>query len=311
MQIVIISFGFIVGTILGSFVKVLADRSLTRKTFFGRSFCPICKTVLRWYDLIPIISYISLHGRCRYCQTRISLEYLMIEAITGVLIAIVFFQTVPINILELTWMQSSQILGGMIFKVFTISTLVAVFLTDIKKGLIPDRITLPASLIAFGFLVLFTLYKIGLLYLSLKDNDIGKFLLPPYSDYFTLHALSAADPLFKGFFAALGLVVFFGAIIFITGGRGMGGGDLKLGLFMGLTLGPPSALLAIILAFLGGSIVGVGLILSSLKRFGQTIPFGPFLSVGSIIALFWGDQIINWYINISGGYTIFDLLTKL
>jgi leader peptidase (prepilin peptidase)/N-methyltransferase len=75
----------------------------------------------------------------------------------------------------------------------------------------------------------------------------------------------------------------------------MGGGDMKLGVFIGLVLGFPASLVGIMLAFLLGSVFGIGLLISRVKKFGQTIPFGPFLSLASIAALLWGEEIVNWY----------------
>jgi leader peptidase (prepilin peptidase)/N-methyltransferase len=97
--------------------------------------------------------------------------------------------------------------------------------------------------------------------------------------------------------SGIGIGLFFLILILATKGRGMGGGDMKLGVFIGLVLSFPHSLAALMLAFLFGSVLGVGLIISRLKKFGETIPFGPFLSLASIIILIWGDQIINWYLN--------------
>lgn len=89
------------------------------------------------------------------------------------------------------------------------------------------------------------------------------------------------------------------ALIVVTGGKGMGGGDVKLGAFMGLALGFPGSLVALAIAFLSGAIVSLILIISGKKHFGQVIPFGPFLVLGSLIALFWGDWLTLWYLTIN------------
>ena len=78
----------------------------------------------------------------------------------------------------------------------------------------------------------------------------------------------------------------------------MGGGDVKLGAFIGVALGFPGAILALVLAFLSGAIFSVSLIVLGKKHFGQTIAFGPFLVLGSLVTLFWGDQILNWYLKL-------------
>ena len=99
----------------------------------------------------------------------------------------------------------------------------------------------------------------------------------------------------------MGLLIggFFMALIIITKGKGMGGGDVKLGAFMGLGLGFPNAPIATMLAFLLGAVVAIVLMVTGKKRFGQSIPFGPFLVLGSLMALFWGSHISNWYLHLS------------
>lgn len=280
----IIILGFLIGTILGSFAKVLADRSLKNSSFQGRSYCPHCKTILQWYDLFPVFSYAFLRSRCRYCRKKIAIEYLLVEVMTGLLIGFLFWQSFDLDL---------------IFKVFFISVLVALFLTDLKKMLLPDRITIPAIWISLIYLILLTLLKIGYLYHVLNQTRVGQLLLPPHSDYFQRHALMAAEPLLWGILMGLALGGFFMALIIITKGKGMGGGDVKLGAFIGIMLGFPGALLAVILAFLSGAIFSLGLIFAGKKHFGQTIPFGPFLVFGALVALFWGNQIIDWYLQLS------------
>jgi leader peptidase (prepilin peptidase)/N-methyltransferase len=139
----------------------------------------------------------------------------------------------------------------------------------------------------------------GLFYLSLKNSELGQYLLPPQSDYFYRHILNYLEIVGWTFATGVGVGLFFLILILVTKGRGMGGGDMKLGIFIGLVLGFPNAIAAIMLSFLLGSIFGIVLIVSRIKKFGQTIPFGPFLSLASIITLLWGEQIVNWYLNFS------------
>lgn len=293
-----VSFGFLIGAILGSFIKAIADRSINNRLFTGRSYCEACKRKLSWYDLLPIISYISLLGKCRYCQKKISYSVFLTELLMGALIALLFFQKIPTDFLALFLTKQSLILSEVIFQVFIIAVLVTVFITDIKKGLIPDRITYPSILIALIYLIVSSFYKIFLIFKATINSALGKFLLPPYSDYFLRHAYFSASPLFLGILSSLGLFLFFWALIFITKGKGMGGGDLKLGVFIGLCYGFPNSILVLMLAFLTGSLVGIFLLSTGRKKVGQTIPFGPFLSLGGIITIFWSDKILNWYLNL-------------
>lgn len=283
--------------VLGSFAKALADRSLKGKSFWGRSYCLKCQKTLAWYDLLPVASYVLLGGRCRYCHKKIGIEYLLFELIMGFLIAYLFIQSFS-NFNSILNFQFLNFTFELILKIFFIVVLSSLFLTDLKKMLIPDRIIIPSLIIGLAGVTGLTLYKVGYLFYYLSQSPVGRLLLPPHSPYFQRHALVAAQPLIYG--AGMGLLIggFFYALIVATKGKGMGGGDVKLGAFIGLMLGFPLSLLALILSFLTGAIFSVGLILSGKKHFGQTIPFGPFLVFGSLIALFWGNQIIDWYLHL-------------
>lgn len=290
--------GFILGTVLGSFVKVLADRSLVNKSFRGRSYCPECKHNLHWYDLFPIFSYIFLRGRCRYCRKKIGIEYLLVEVVMGILIGFLFWQSFAKIHLTLDNGQWIIFLLDLLFKTFFITVLVALFITDLKKMFIPDRISLPAIWISITFITVIIIIKIIYLYYYLSQNEIGRFLLPPHSDYFQRHALMAAQPLLGS--VVMGIVIggFFTLLIIITRGKGMGGGDVKLGALIGLALGFPASLVALMISFLSGALFSLLLIFTGKKHFGQSIPFGPFLVLGSLVALFWGQQITDWYLKL-------------
>lgn len=290
--------GFIVGIVLGSFIKVLADRSLTGKSFWGRSYCFYCKAGLKWYDLFPIFSYLFLQGKCRYCKKKISTEYLLVEVVMGLLIGILFWQSFQ-NFQSIINFQFTIFLLELLINTFFIAVLAALFLTDLKKMFIPDRIILPSIVIGIVLNIVLTIIKISFLYYSLSQTTIGRLLLPPKSDYFLRHALIAAQPLFYGILMGLAIAGFFLSLIIITKGKGMGGGDVKLGAFIGVMLGFPNALIALVLSFLTGAIFSIILIITGKKHFGQTIPFGPFLALGSLIMLFWGQQILDWYLNLS------------
>jgi prepilin signal peptidase PulO-like enzyme (type II secretory pathway) len=292
-----IIFGFIVGLFIGSFLDCIANRSFTNTSFLGRSFCDHCHKTLAWYHMVPVFSYFFLQGKCAYCRKKISPESTLVELITGLITAVVVFNLIPPGILSLP--LESQILFSMdtVFKLFAVYVFIVVFITDIKSGLIPDRITYPAVIIAAVYILFSTAAKISLFYWSLKNSELGQYLLPPNSDYFYRHSMDLTSNIGWSFASGIGVGFFFLLLILVTRGRGMGGGDMKLGVFIGLVLSFPNSLAAIMLAFLLGSVFGVALIISRFKKFGQTIPFGPFLAIASIITLIWGEQIINWYLN--------------
>lgn len=269
--------GFVFGAALGSFTKVLADRSLKRQGINGRSYCPGCKTTLRWYDLLPVISFILIKGRCRYCRRKIGLEYIVIEIISGIIFSLLFSQLPYSVFFSQDYFRTFITLTDLLFKSFSICILLSVALTDIRKMLIPDRIILPSIVIACIYLISITLIK---------------------TVYFG-YMLIILESLFYPASAAILIAGFFYSLIVVTKGRGMGGGDVKLGAFMGLVLGFEMSMVALMIAFLSGSVVGILLIISGKKSFGEHIAFGPFLVLGSITALLWGKEILQWYLSLS------------
>lgn len=291
-------FGFILGTLLGSLSKALADRSVGNETFWGRSYCESCKHKLSWYDLFPLFSYFSTKGKCRYCKKNLSYEYPLVEFFSGILIGLLLLVTIPQNFLLLPQPNQLVVVTEVILKAFAIVILVVVFLTDLKTGLIPDRITYPAVIIGFFYQLLEVSIKMGLFYLSSVQSSLGRFLMPPYSDYYQRHLYIIIFGFLNNIATGIGLGLFFLSLIVLTRGRGMGGGDMKLGIFIGLILGFPLAIIALMLSFLTGAGAGVMLLLIGKKKFGQTIPFGPFLSLGAILSIFWGEKILNWYLNL-------------
>ncbi len=290
--------GFIIGIALGSFVDCIANRSLTTISFFGRSFCDHCKKKLSWYELIPLFSYLFLRGKCSHCHKKISLESFLIEILVGLLTAILFYLTLPSDLLTQPIYQQILQFSEIVLKLIVLIVLSTIFITDIKSGLIPDRITYPSVAIYLVMLILLSALKIGFFYYTLLNDPFGKFLLPPHSDYFYNRLFDMGSFLGTSVLTGVGIGLFFLILILVTRGRGMGGGDMKLGVFLGLAFGFPAALTVLILSFFTGSIFGIALLLIGRKKFGQTIPFGPFLSLAGILTLFWGEKILNWYLNL-------------
>ncbi|MDD2823311.1 MAG: prepilin peptidase [Candidatus Daviesbacteria bacterium] len=291
-------FGFLIGTILGSFAKAVADRLNKQDSLRGRSYCVKCKHILAWYDLFPVFSYIMLLGKCRYCRKSIPFTNLAAELVMGFLVAGLFLtQAFDFNILLNPTVQSIPLILNFIFKIFIVLVLFILFLTDIKTGLLPDKVTYPAVGIAIGYWLVACGLNSWLFYLSLKSNFLGKYLMPPYSNYFWTLIYRIWEPAIFSIIIGIVSALFFAFLIIITKGRGMGWGDVKYVLFLGIALGFPNAIIGLFLAFLIGAVFSVILMGFGKKHFGQTIPFGPFLSLGAYIALLWGPQILNWYLN--------------
>lgn len=297
---VAVGFGFILGAILGSFIKAAADRVIIDKSLWGRSYCPHCKKTLRWYDLLPLLSYLFLKGRCRFCQKRIPQSDLFTELAVGLIVAVLFWLLVSpsLELLLFPNWKTALFLLDLLFKLFVIIVILIVFIIDFKTGLILDCLTYPAALVAFFYLLISSGVKSFLFYQSLKNSALAKYLMPPVSGYLLDHLQRIWTPAGLAILSGIGLAGIFAGLIILTRGKGMGWGDAKYVLFIGLALGFPNSLVAVFLAFLVGATVSVLLIVFGKKHFGQTIPFGPFLSLGTLISLLFGTQIINWYLRI-------------
>lgn len=295
--------GFFVGLVLGSFVEAAAKRVLKKESLKGRSYCPSCKHKLGWYDLFPVLSFILLRGKCRYCRKPIPSESLWVELVFGLVTAVLFFTLPPLENwpLQQFVLRDSLFYLTIVFKLFVVCVLGIVFLTDLRTGLIPDAVTYPASSAAFIYLIISSGLDSLFFYQNLLNNPLGKYLMSPYSGYFTDSLQRIWASAGWSVVGALGVSSFFALLIVLTRGKGMGWGDVKYAVFLGLALGFPSVLAAVFLAFLSGAVFSLGLIVLRKKRFGQTVPFGPFLSLGAFLTLLWGNQIIDWYLSFSLG----------
>jgi len=247
---------FLFGLIIGSFINCLIYRLKNKKSLGGRSFCPKCKKQINWYDNIPLLSYFLLRAKCRWCREKISFQYPLVELITAILFLVVFLATYN---LQLTTYNLLLILRNWTFTAF----LIIIFLYDLKYYLIPDKISLPAMVVALIFNIF--LYNIFINYL--------------------LAALIAGGFFFLQFI--------------ISKGKWIGGGDIRLGLLIGLMLGWPNVLVALTISYILGSIIGLGLIITQRATMKSPVPLGTFLSIGAFISLLWADKIIEWYLNIN------------
>lgn len=285
----------LIGLSVGSFLNVLIFRSLSGEKLTGRSHCPHCHHQLGFWDLLPVFSYLALGGRCRYCAEKISPQYPLIEMVTTLLFVMVgyFF------LINATGLNLQLIFSILIF-LFGISTLLAVFVTDYRSGLIPNRIIIPAILTLIILKLVYLLLLFGLTYVSLAHDSggIGKYLLPPYSNYLLVILYRFGIPIVYDLLAGLAVGLVFYLLVLFTKGRAMGGGDIKLGFFIGVLNGWPLSLVALMIAFITGAIYSVVLLIIGKKKFGQTVPFGPFLVSGSLITLFWGQWLFDFYINL-------------
>jgi len=267
MVYIILGFIFLFGLVIGSFLNCLIWRLHKEEGMWNRSYCPLCQKQIAWYDNIPVLSFILLGGKCRNCKRSISWQYPIVELITGVL----FVLTVISNLKFVIWsdfiildpITNYKLLITIVRDWFIIAAMIVIFIYDLRWNLILDRVTLPACLIVFILNL-----ALGVSWLNL--------------------VVSAA--IGGGFF----LIQFL-----ISRGKWIGGGDIRLGLLMGFSLGQPSHLiLAIIVAYFIGSVIGLSLIISQKKKWNSEIPLGVFLSSATVLTVFWGDKIVNWYLGL-------------
>lgn len=265
---------FIVGLIIGSFLGAANYRLKTAEDIvFKRSHCPLCKHDIRWYDNIPLLSFVILHGRCRDCRKYISREYPLIELMTGVLFAGVALKFFGAPILGNSGIISGTIgtsaIIDMSFLLFTVCYLVIIFWHDYDFMLIPDAVVYPAIFVTFFY-------------------QIYKCIQSPFG------IASFRSPLTSALAAALGAALFFFFLIWISKGKWIGGGDVKLGFLAGLIVGWPKILFVFFLTYLIGSVISLALIALKKKTWKSQVPFGPFMVAAILIVLFFSDQIQFW-----------------
>ncbi|HDS11392.1 MAG TPA: prepilin peptidase, partial [Candidatus Wirthbacteria bacterium] len=216
---------------------------------------------LYWFDLIPVISFLLLRGECRYCGAPIKPKYLAWEILTGILFVInflIFYQTMANH----GYNTSALLIIELLFRFAIIGLLTFISIYDLDNMIILDKVLFPSIGVALAYR------------LATDFTNLPNYLL-----------------------ASLVSACFIGFLILVTKGKGMGMGDVKFVILLGLITGWPESLLGLLIAFISGALVGVMLVFSRSKNIKEAIPFGPFLSLGALVALFWGEQILDWYLH--------------
>ena len=247
----------VLGLAFGSFVNALVWRMKQGMSVAsGRSMCTHCRHTLAWYDLIPVLSWVALGGRCRYCKQTISWQYPLVElAMAGLFV--------------LSYEMWPRELNGAnewtYFGVWLVSLIImlALVVYDLRWLILPDRLNWLFVLAGVVSIVILSVNGVDFV----KDHLLG---------------MAVAS----GFFALL----YYG-----SGGRWLGGGDVKYALGMGAWLGVSRSLVGILVAFYSASVVIIPLLLAKVVKRKQPVPFGPFLIIGTIVAMLYGQNIIDWY----------------
>lgn len=239
---------FIIGLIIGSFLNVCIYRIPREESIvFPPSHCANCQHELAWFDLFPLFSFLFLKGRCRYCNSKISIIYPLVELLNG-LIYIMLFIKFGISI--------SLIKYSILASLIIVISIIDLFTTDIYT-----------NTIWFGIAV-------GIIFIIIALIAKQNFLT------YILGAILGAGVI---------------AVIILTT-HGMGWGDAELLFVIGLFLGIRLTIVTIFLSFIIGGFIGTLLIFLKIKSRKDYIPFGPFISLGALISILWGDALLKYYI---------------
>lgn len=241
----------IIGLILGSFLNVVIYR-LPRGISIVKpgSFCTSCNSPIKWYDNVPVLSFIILKGKCRNCKKPISLRYPTVEILTAFVLFLVYKK----------FYFSFQFFGSVIFSL----ALIALAFIDLEHKILPDKITLS------GF-VFFLFYS------------------------FSNPSKKIWDSLGGALVGAGSLLLIYLLYYFVRKEEGLGFGDIKMMLMVGVFLGISKTFLTLIIASFLGSIVGLLIAVIMKKGMKYALPFGVFLSIGAFISHLWGSEIISLY----------------
>ncbi|MFZ1249564.1 MAG: prepilin peptidase [Candidatus Saccharimonadales bacterium] len=224
----------------------------------GRSMCPQCHHVLAPRDLIPIFSWLTLRGRCRYCAKAISVQYPLIELLTGFLFTLLY----SVWPMSFSGVHLVHFTYGLVYVVF----FVALALYDMKWFLLPNKLVYPLTAVAASEVLVVALWSHTLV--ALWNPSAGAVLV--FGLFWVLYQVSK--------------------------GRWIGGGDVKLAIALGLIAGTPlRALLVVFFASLVGTVISLPLIVKGKNGMTQQVPFGPYLLAGCMIVLLFGARIVEWY----------------
>ncbi len=254
-------FVFVIGALVGSFLNVCIVRIPNGESIVHpSSHCPHCKTPIPAYCNIPLLSYVLLHGRCRSCRERISPRYFVVEFLMA-LLAVTLFGWFGLGF-------------SFVVSFLFVAALIVISFIDLDVRIVPDVISLPGIILGLAFSI------------------IGYFFY-----YDQLDVIPTPISSIIGIFAGGGfLLATAWAYEKFTGVEGMGGGDIKLLAMIGAFLGWPSIPITLFIASLLGSIIGIGGMLLTGAGRRMALPFAPFLCSGALIYLFYGNEIIQFYL---------------
>ncbi len=272
-------FVLVFGAIIGSFLNVVIHRvPLEKSIVFPNSACPNCKSVIKSYDNIPILSWLILGGKCRNCKNPIAWRYPAVELLTGVLFLLVAWQ------IGFNWYLP-------ICLIF-VSAVISLIFIDSEHMILPDVITYPLLIFALIARIIFPI-----IYQTDFFHDTKIFPLNTIDPSIPSSVVSILGAILGGLVGGGSLWLVGEIWKRLRGVEAMGLGDVKMMFGVGALLGWQLTLLTIFLGALSGSIIGVVVMMKDRENGLQAkLPFGIFLGIGAIISLLFGEKLIVWYI---------------
>lgn len=256
---------FVLGAVIGSFLNVAIIRiPEDRSVISPPSACPACDTRLGVDELVPILSWLTLRGRCKHCGTPISPIYPLIELLTGLVAWLIFHRFVP----DPSDLDLAHLVAFGVYLVFASLLIVSTF-TDVRYRIIPEQTSLYAMPVGvLGAMLLEWLAYDGWLALGWRSSVLGV-------------AVGG------GFFAAMSWVY-----ASLRGEVGLGWGDVRLMAMIGGFVGVfPGTWFAMLLSSMVGSVLGLALMVGSKER--PHLPFAPALSLGALMYVLYGDILVT------------------
>lgn len=250
----------VLGLVVGSFVNAFVLRAKNGIPLMSGSKCTRCVEPIAWYDTVPVLSYVALRGRCRRCTAAIEWQYPAVEAAMAVLFA-VFAARVVFGVAIPSFIDVGETWLLFVRDAAMSALLVVIFLYDFRFSVIPDKFSVPAILVAL------------IMNIALGANPWAILI------------------------GGLVLGAFFSVQYLVSNGRWVGGGDIRMGMAMGFLLGLPVGMVALFLAYIGGAIAGIALLVGKHRTLSSHVPFGTFLAGGTVIALLCGNAILTWYMS--------------
>jgi leader peptidase (prepilin peptidase)/N-methyltransferase len=255
----------VAGLLAGGIANARVMRTRESLIFTTSRSCSICAQPAHPKEMLPIFGYFAVKGRCHRCKEVIPWQYPATEAVFAGLFFIFAARALTLWGFDLpVYAAADEAFLLFVRDALIASALVLIFVFDYRAYIIPDRLTIPAMIVAILCNVALGVPVVPIL--------LGGFLI-------------------GGFFAVQFL---------ISKGRWVGGGDIRMGMLMGFLLGPWLGVVALLLSYIAGAVAGVFLLVSKKREMGSHVPFGTFMALATVVTMLWGQQILDWYLGFFG-----------